>query len=118
MISGRHKLAQLHDAFAPYVDFLVDFASQNGVSVAVTSGYRSIQDQARVCSQTSGPCATPGRSAHQFGLAVDLVAGPNVNSPEHIWLMEVARIMGFGFVRNDPVHLEHPAWNALRKQLR
>ena len=118
MIAGRAKIATLHPAFAPSVNFLMDFAEYNGVNVRITSAFRSVEDQARVCAQVSGPCATPGRSAHQFGLAVDLVAGASTNSAEHKWLMLVAGIMGFGTVANDPVHLEYPQWNALRKQLR
>lgn len=120
MISGRHKLAQLHPAFRPAVELLMDWAQQNGVSVSIYSGYRSAHDQARVCAQIAGkgPCAAPGRSAHQYGLAVDLTGGANVNSAEHRWVMECARIIGFGFVANDPVHIEHPAWSGLRKLLK
>ena len=88
------------------------------MNVTVTSGFRSTADQARVCRQTTGPCATPGRSAHQYGLAIDLVGGATVNSAEHKWVRDVAQVIGFGFVANDPVHLEHPAWPGLRKQIR
>lgn len=51
-------------------------AKRRGWSGTVTSGYRSEADQARVCSETSGPCAAPGESNHQGkrypGCAIDV----------------------------------------------
>lgn len=40
-------------------------ARANGWTGTVNSGYRSAADQARVCAQTSNPCAAPGTSNHQ-----------------------------------------------------
>lgn len=118
MIAGRAKVATLHPAFRSAVELLLDLAEENGVTVTVTSAFRSIEDQKRVCRTAPGPCATPGRSAHQYGLAIDLVGGATANSEDHKWLRAVAQVIGFGFVANDPVHLEHPAWPGLRKQIR
>lgn len=44
--------------------FLV-YAREKGWKGSVTSGYRSAAEQARICSETSGPCAPPGKSNHQ-----------------------------------------------------
>lgn len=119
MIAGRSKVATLHSAFIPAVNYLLDFVEWNGVRVEVTSAYRSPGDQARVCASTSYPCAAPGRSSHQYGLSVDLVAGGSVNSAEHKWLRRCADIIGFRpEIKADPVHFEHPAWQLLSKQLR
>jgi len=118
MIAGRRLTARLHSGFAPVVNLWLDYLEEQGVDISITSGYRSIEDQKRVCAVTSGPCATPGRSAHQFGLALDFVAGGSVNSADHKYAMEVAGALGFAFVRNDPVHIQHPAWEQLRQKLR
>ncbi|MGH8905291.1 MAG: M15 family metallopeptidase [Egibacteraceae bacterium] len=37
----------------------------------LSSGYRSAGYQAQLCRRISGPCAPPGRSMHQYGLAID-----------------------------------------------
>ena len=114
MIAGRHKLAQLHPYFRPAVEFLLDYVDSQGVNVEVTSGYRSAADQARVCASTSYPCAKPGTSAHQYGLAVDLVAGGSVDSAEHKFLRLCADVMGFRpIIPADPVHFEHPFFKQL-----
>ncbi len=121
MIAGREKLDGLHDWFRPYVDFLVDYADSQGVSVTVISGYRTSADQARAAAQARAagrPAAAPGRSAHNFGLAVDLMAGKNSSSAEHEWLMRVARAIGFRMIAGDRPHFEHPAWPALRETIR
>lgn len=51
-------------------------AYRRGARFTVSSGYRSVAEQARVCSETSGPCAEPGKSNHQGraypGCAVDI----------------------------------------------
>lgn len=134
MISGTHRLTGLHPGFREYIDWLLDICSHYGVPVTITSGYRSIADQERVCAElraraaregkpaSAYPCATPGLSAHQWGLAVDLMGGRSFNSPEHKWVIELGVAMGLRTVANDPPHLEHPQWRQIlplvRQQLR
>jgi len=41
-------------------------------SLQINSGYRSAAYQADLCTRVAGPCAPPGRSMHQFGMAIDV----------------------------------------------
>lgn len=93
-----------------------------GIPVTLTSGYRSIEEQRRVCAdlrerERKGhgrfPCATPGLSAHQYGLAVDMMGGSSFSSREHAMLEQLGEQLGFARVRGDPPHFEHPAWRGL-----
>lgn len=43
-----------------------------GAPLQLTSGFRTAAYQAQLCARVTGPCAPPGRSMHQFGLAVDV----------------------------------------------
>jgi LAS superfamily LD-carboxypeptidase LdcB len=121
VIVARHKTETLSPYFKPYIDWLLDYADQQGVAVTVISAHRTNEEQAEAARQARAagrPAAAPGRSAHQYGLAVDLMAGKNSGSAEHEWLMKVGRAMGFRFYANDRPHFEHPAWAALRQTLR
>lgn len=118
MIRNRALLTGLSPYFRPWVDLLLDFAEANGVDVTVTSAHRTLAYQEQLCTRlrtagSSVPCATPGRSAHQYGLAVDL------SSPHQTWLRAVANSIGFApLIANDPYHYEHPDWRAMRQHLR
>lgn len=50
---------------AAWIYPFLKYARLKGWKGHVTSGYRSAAEQARICSETSGPCATPGKSNHQ-----------------------------------------------------
>ena len=54
------------------VDAVRQLETAMGEPLVVTSGYRSAADQARICATGVQPCAPPGRSLHQAGLAVDV----------------------------------------------
>jgi len=43
-----------------------------GCALRIGSGYRSAAYQAELCPRINGPCAPPGRSMHQFGMAIDV----------------------------------------------
>ncbi len=121
MVVGRDKLNGLSPYFRPWVEWLVDFASAQGVTVTVISGYRTLEDQRRAASQAKAagrPAAKPGRSAHNFGMAVDLMAGANSSSADHEWLMSVWRAVGGQFYAGDRPHFEHPDWPAVREFIR
>lgn len=124
---GAHLLANLHPKFAPAVRYLVEEAEAMGIPVTITSGYRSVEEQRRVCADLKErerkghgrfPCATPGLSAHQYGLAVDMMGGNGFASREHAALAELGEAMGFARVRGDPPHFEHPAWRAIYPQVK
>ncbi len=120
-ISGRAKLETLSPYFAPHVQWLLDYADSQGVNVSVLSAYRTLEDQKRAAAQAKAagrPSAAPGRSAHNYGLAVDLMGGDHSSSEQHEWLMQVGRAMGFYFYPNDRPHFEHPQWREIRNTLR
>lgn len=123
-VHGAAKLLFLHPAFRAAVDYLL---AQVDFPVTITSGFRSIEDQRRVCAELKEkerrtgrhfPCATPGLSAHQWGLAVDMMGGSSFASAEHRDLRLLAAQLGFAFVPDDPPHFEHPAWRQIRPQVR
>jgi hypothetical protein len=43
-----------------------------GTGLTLSSGFRTAEYQARLCERTPGPCAPPGQSMHQYGLAIDV----------------------------------------------
>ena len=92
----------------PWFLALVRLAQRMDPSARVTSGRRSRAEQARlyrryVAGQSRFPAAPPGRSQHEKGRAIDLVARPDV-------LRRLGRIWeraGFTWGgRRDPIHFE------------
>lgn len=110
--------------FAAAVTYLQAWCSHLGLRGSVVSGYRSPEEQAELYAQGRTPLeisrrvskrgqggavtdAPPGSSAHNYGLAVD------VEGPDQLEIVELARQMGFGTVSWDPAHLEWPNWQQL-----
>ncbi len=50
---------------AAWIAPVLRWARANGWKGQVTSGYRTKEQQAAACANTTGPCAEPGRSNHQ-----------------------------------------------------
>lgn len=77
------------------------YAAALGTPICVTDSYRSYAEQVAVFKAKPGLAATPGRSQHGWGLAVDLCGGvQSFDSPAHLWLAQNAP--AFGWV--------HPEW--------
>ena len=70
-ISSDEGRIRLYTKASIALDQLIAAAEQAGISVKINSGYRTYQDQVRVKAQFGRQAATPGRSNHGFGLAVD-----------------------------------------------
>lgn len=72
-----------------------------GQRLLVVSGYRTAGYQAQLCQLVTGPCAPPGRSMHQLGLAVDVIN----------WQEALLHLDRVGLCQplpdNDAVHLSH-----------
>lgn len=122
MAQGTTKLYGLNDAIRAAAEWCVAVADYYRVPVTVTSGYRSLQEQARlrdnfercVASGRYGqgpdclyPANRPGDSAHNFGLAFDSVTDDPALMP---WWMAVRRYAGFDVRDSDPPHAEYPGW--------
>ena len=77
------------------------YEKQTGSPLCVTDGYRPYAEQVAVRLQSPTMTATPGRSQHGLGLAVDLCGGvENFASPAHLWMQRNAPLYGWF----------HPAW--------
>jgi len=70
-ISSDGGRIRLYTKASLALDQLIMAAEQAGITVKINSGYRTYDDQVRVKSQFGRQAATPGRSNHGFGLAVD-----------------------------------------------
>lgn len=121
----------LTDLWAPVRqarDFAVYIAHAFGIPVTLTSGYRSIEQQAQLRAQYEGclargsdispsnpdarcryPANRPGDSAHNFGLGWDS------SVPEWAWpaWTQIRQAVGFTVPANDRVHAELPNWRDL-----
>ena len=121
MASGRTKLLGLHPEVKAAAEWAIAWADYYGVPVTITSGARSMAEQATlrrnyercVSSGRFGqgpdclyPANRPGESAHNFGLAFDSVV-PAELMP---WWLEVRRLAGFHVLPEDLPHAEVPGW--------
>ncbi|WAL41277.1 D-alanyl-D-alanine carboxypeptidase family protein [Brevibacterium sp. BRM-1] len=77
------------------------FAQRFGRPISVTDAYRDYATQVILKARKGRMAATPGRSNHGWGLAVDLGGGiSSFGSAEHAWMR--ANAPRFGWI--------HPAW--------
>ncbi len=98
-VGGGHRLRT--DAARAYD--LLDAAHRAaiGTPLCITDSYRSFAAQVDVFRRKPGLAATPGRSNHGWGRAVDLCGGiQTFGTPEHEWMQRNAP--AFGWV--------HPRW--------
>lgn len=127
MIGGQWYLSGLWPPFANAVQYLSAWCEYYGLSAEIVSGYRSMQEQTALYAKGRTPSeithqipkhgqggavtdAPPGRSAHNYGLAVD------VEGRDQTAVVQLARAIGFGTVSWDPAHIEWPGWSSLVKQ--
>ncbi|MCW2501179.1 MAG: D-alanyl-D-alanine carboxypeptidase [Frankiales bacterium] len=76
------------------------FAAAQGTALCVTDSYRDYAGQVSVFQRKPNLAATPGRSQHGWGRAVDLCGGvQKFGSPAFTWLK--ANAGAFGFVHPD-----------------
>lgn len=111
--NGRIPLTEMCTAsWAPRHSFRCDadqaleamnaaFRAAFGRDLAITSSYRTYEEQVALKAAKPTLAATPGTSNHGWGLAVDLSGGVQTwGSPEHNWLRANANTFGW----------YHPAW--------
>lgn len=87
-------------------------AAHNGANIEMTGTYRTLQRQKELKREKGGLAATPGKSNHGWGMAMDLTAGTydwdwlNVNGPAYGWSNpNWARKGGSG--PYEPWHIEY-----------
>lgn len=121
-VSGIHRLSGLHPEVDDAARWALTWAETYGVPVTVTSGYRSIEDQARLyrrfraCVEAGRfpsrecpyPANPPGGSSHNFGLAFDSTTEPRFQE----WWNYVRRLAGFEVLPNDIIHAQVPNWRS------
>lgn len=74
--------SQLHPEFRPWAEWIYYVAEVNRLQPTLTSGYRSLSEQKRLYDRSIRgdhpyPVAPPGRSQHNYGLAIDMVSTNN-----------------------------------------
>ncbi len=76
------------------------YARDNGSPLCVTDSYRDYAGQVSVFRRKPSLAATPGRSQHGWGRALDLCGGiQSFGTPAHQWMQDNAPL--FGFVHPD-----------------
>ncbi|MDM8084758.1 M15 family metallopeptidase [Cellulomonas cellasea] len=85
------------------------FREQFGRDLIITDGYRSYEEQVATKALKGSFAATPGKSVHGWGAALDLGSGVNfsLTSPEHRWMRENGP--RFGWVNPDWARDSNPA---------
>lgn len=97
------SLLRLDSRFRPYAQGLLEVAQRFGLNPVVTSTRRTLAEQAALYREYLAgrhpyPVAPPGRSQHNYGLAIDLV------SEDNDWLGAVWRHWGGSWSSSDRVH--------------
>lgn len=101
-----NKRLRLYDKASRALDTLLAAAEanmENGkkapIIFRINSAYRTIPDQVRIKKQYGSDAATPGKSNHGFGLAVDFATPPATqltpSTKQYKWLKENASKYGF-----------------------
>ncbi|MEV4461187.1 D-alanyl-D-alanine carboxypeptidase family protein [Microbispora sp. NPDC049633] len=75
------------DAAIAFADLNIAYKKRFGTSMCISDSYRSLSEQQSVYYRRPGFAATPGKSNHGLGLAVDLCGGvQNFRSAQFNWL--------------------------------
>jgi hypothetical protein len=112
---SRLRLTGVHPEVRFWAEVALDVADRFDVPVSVTSGFRSLDDQARLralweAGLSRFPANRPGDSSHNFGLAFDSQV-----SPQHQALWDrIRQLVGFELLQNDEVHAQVPGWRRFR----
>ncbi|MDR7537408.1 MAG: M15 family metallopeptidase [Armatimonadota bacterium] len=102
-----------HPAFAPRVIAWLRRCRDEGLRVWIVSSYRDMETQRALYlrwlrrGRTGLPAAPPGRSLHNYGLAVDYAAASGAERDEAGLLAEQMGLRWGGrFMQRDPVHVD------------
>lgn len=128
---SSRSLDDLRSDIRPQVDAFLTSCAAAGVDVLVTCTLRSDKEQADLYAQgrtTPGHIVTDapaGRSAHNYGLAIDIVpmvnGKPDWNGHDPVWMEigEFGQAAGLqwagapGFPFPEEPHFQHPNWRAI-----
>ena len=100
-------------ALEPFARDLVAIAGQAGLQPRVTSTRRTHAEQKRLYDRylagaAQYPAAPPGSSAHEYGLAFDLLVTPYeaLGDLANVWTQA-----GGTWHASDPIHFEYPGFS-------
>jgi peptidoglycan L-alanyl-D-glutamate endopeptidase CwlK len=128
---SSRSLDDLHPEIRPMVDDFLTACSAAGLDVLVTCTRRSNAEQAALyASGRTAPGyvvtdAPAGRSAHNFGLAIDIVplvnGKPDWKGSDPVWkqIGQIGVAAGLqwagspGFPFPEEPHFQHPIWRTL-----
>lgn len=127
MIVGLRRLSGLHPDVRAAAQWALDVADYYGVSVTVTSGHRTWEEQTRLRARYEKclregrfpdtdcpyPANRPGDSAHNWGLAFDSVIPDDNPSWAQDWWDWLRNQIGFRVPANDRIHAEVPGWRGI-----
>ena len=104
------------DAAAAFADLASAYERDLGAPLRLTDSYRTYEAQVILKETKPGLAATPGRSNHGYGLAIDLAGGAgNPSTTSGTWLREHAEEFGWtlplwareGGSKPEPWHWEY-----------
>ena len=95
--SGKYSRADAAVALAALNEAYIQ---KYGMNMCITDGYRSLSSQVTLKGTKGGLAATPGKSEHGWGLAVDLCASTYQGTGKTQWLRTNAPLYGW----------DNPAW--------
>jgi len=113
------RFAGLDERLRPHADATVGYAEKAGLHPVIISVRRRFDEQAKLYSDyraglSKWPAAPPGESAHQYGVAFDVV----VPAEEQAAWNYIRRGFGWRVSDGDPPHAEFPGWQSVRQYLR
>ena len=95
--TGKYARADAADALIALNEA---YKAKYGENMGITDGYRTLASQVSLKGTKGGLAATPGKSEHGWGLAVDLKPDTYVAADKFAWLKENAPLYGW----------DNPAW--------
>jgi D-alanyl-D-alanine carboxypeptidase len=111
-------LRGLHPSVRERAELALSWAHRYGLSVTITSGYRSWAEQDRLhreylakraAGKETWPANPPGHSSHNYGLAWDSWVPTEAEWWTWTYLRQMA---GFRVPEHDRPHAEVPNWRA------
>lgn len=117
MIAGKSKTNGLYPPWKAWCDWCIAALESAGIAGTVTSGVRSSEKQAQLyadykAGRSSIPAAPPGRSSHEYGLAIDFVVDQGKDSDLQRQVMAAFQSWGGELVPGDSVHVQYPGFKS------
>lgn len=111
MTHGAEKLIGLYEPWRQWCAYVVAVVDRMGFNPRIVSGTRTLREQEQLyksarAGRSKLPAAPPGRSPHNYGLAIDVWASTGNQDA----MMRVFQHYGGELVRGDPPHVQYPGF--------